>query len=99
MTTREDRLVAAGPSVGPGRWLGALDELMTRIGSRFRRTGCSTGSVGKGGRGQPYMNAYRLALQFLLEKIDMLDRQNRIVVADEAKEQQLRAIKMVADMQ
>ena len=37
MTTREDRLVAAGPSVGPGRWLGVLDELMTRIGSRFSR--------------------------------------------------------------
>src|SRR5215813_11149090 len=35
--TREDRLVAAGPSVGPGRWLGVLDELMTRTGGRFRR--------------------------------------------------------------
>ena len=35
--TREDRLVAAGPSVGPGQWLGVLDELMTRIGSRFSR--------------------------------------------------------------
>src|SRR5215472_10282639 len=35
--TREDRLVAAGPSVGPGRWLGIFDELMTRTGSRFRR--------------------------------------------------------------
>jgi SRSO17 transposase len=35
--TREDRLVAAGPSVGPGRWLGVLDELMTRTGSRFSR--------------------------------------------------------------
>jgi SRSO17 transposase len=29
--------VAAGPSVDPGRWLGTLDELMTRTGSRFRR--------------------------------------------------------------
>jgi len=37
VTTREDRLVAAGPSVGPGRWLGVLDELMTRTGGRFRR--------------------------------------------------------------
>jgi hypothetical protein len=37
VTTREDRLVAAGHSVGPDRWLGVLDELMTRIGSRFRR--------------------------------------------------------------
>lgn len=44
-------------------------------------------------------NAYRLALQFLLEKIDRLDPVNRILVADEAKEEQLRAIKMVADMQ
>ena len=37
MTTREDLLVAAGPSVGPGRWLGVLDELMARSGSRFWR--------------------------------------------------------------
>lgn len=44
-------------------------------------------------------NAYRLALQFLLEKIDLLGGPRRIVVADEAKEQQLRAVKMVADMQ
>jgi hypothetical protein len=44
-------------------------------------------------------NAYRLALQFLLEKIDQVDRQNKILVADEAKEQELRAVKMVADMQ
>ena len=29
--------MAAGPSVGPGRWLGVLDELLTRTGSRFRR--------------------------------------------------------------
>ena len=37
MTTRDDLLVAAGPSVDPGRWLGIFDELMTRLGSRFRR--------------------------------------------------------------
>src|SRR5215831_18283292 len=37
MTTRDDLLVAAGPSVDPGRWLGIFDELMTRAGSRFRR--------------------------------------------------------------
>ena len=35
--TREDGLVAAGHSVGPGRWLGVLDELMTWTGSRFSR--------------------------------------------------------------
>ena len=29
--------MAAGSSVDPGRWLGVLDELMTRTGSRFRR--------------------------------------------------------------
>ena len=44
-------------------------------------------------------NAYRLALQFLLEKVDVLNRENKILVSDEAKEQQLRAIGMVADMQ
>jgi hypothetical protein len=37
VTARDDRLVAAGASVDPGRWLGMLDELMTRIGGRFRR--------------------------------------------------------------
>jgi hypothetical protein len=44
-------------------------------------------------------NAYRLALQFLLEKVDSQGSVNRIVVADEAKEQELAAIKMVADLQ
>ena len=29
--------MAAGPSVDPGRWLGVLDELLARTGSRFRR--------------------------------------------------------------
>ena len=44
-------------------------------------------------------NAYLLALQFLLEKIDSLGVENKVIVADEAKEHQFRAIKMVADMQ
>lgn len=44
-------------------------------------------------------NAYVLALQFLLEKVDAYGSSNKILIADEAKEQQLRAIKMVADMQ
>lgn len=44
-------------------------------------------------------NSYLLALQFLLEKVDSLGTKNKIVVADEAKEHQFRAIKMVADMQ
>jgi SRSO17 transposase len=35
--TNDDRAVAAGHSVNAGRWLGNFDELMTRIGSRFRR--------------------------------------------------------------
>lgn len=43
--------------------------------------------------------AYLLALQFLLEKIDAGGSQNKILVADEAKEHELTAIKMVADMQ
>jgi SRSO17 transposase len=37
VTTREDRLVADAPSVGPGQWLGVFDELMTRVGSHFSR--------------------------------------------------------------
>jgi hypothetical protein len=44
-------------------------------------------------------NAYRLALQFLLEKIDRYGGTRKILVADEAKEQRLKAIKMVADLQ
>lgn len=44
-------------------------------------------------------NAYLLALQFLLEKIDRRFGENTILIADEAKKQQLRAIKMVADLQ
>jgi len=35
--TGNDLLVAAGHSVVPGRWLGAFDELMGLIGSRFGR--------------------------------------------------------------
>jgi hypothetical protein len=37
VTTNDDLLVAAGHSVDPGRWLGMLDELMLRVGARFRR--------------------------------------------------------------
>lgn len=44
-------------------------------------------------------NAYRLALQFLLEKVDTFYSGNKILVADESKEQELRAMRMVADMQ
>jgi hypothetical protein len=45
-------------------------------------------------------HAYRLALQFLLEKVDRgFGSARKILVADEAKEEQFRAIKMVADMQ
>jgi len=44
-------------------------------------------------------NAYLLALQFLLEKVDGLPVGRKVLVADEAKEHELRAVKMVADMQ
>jgi hypothetical protein len=50
-------------------------------------------------RGGADENAYRLALQFLLEKVDDLGADRKVLVADEAKEQELRAVKMVADMQ
>jgi hypothetical protein len=43
--------------------------------------------------------AYRLALQFLVEKLDRYGSQNKVLIADEAKEQRLRAIMMVADLQ
>lgn len=44
-------------------------------------------------------NAYLLALQFLLEKIDSNYQDHKILIADEAKEHQLRAVRMVADLQ
>ena len=44
-------------------------------------------------------NAYRLALQFLIEKIDTYGGGLKVLVADEAKEQQIRAVQMVAQMQ
>lgn len=44
-------------------------------------------------------NAYRLALQFLLEKVDAMDGQLKVVVADESRDNELSAVRMVADMQ
>lgn len=44
-------------------------------------------------------NAYRLALQFLLEKVDTYSSSLKILVADETKEQQIPALKMVQGMQ
>lgn len=46
-------------------------------------------------------NAYILALQFLLEKLDRYrtNQVRRILIADEAKEHELRAVKLVKDMQ
>jgi len=43
-------------------------------------------------------NLYLLALQFLLEKIDALP-ENKIIIADETKEHELKAVRMLADMQ
>jgi SRSO17 transposase len=37
VTTQDDLAVAAGHSVNPDCWLGGFDELMLRVGSRFRR--------------------------------------------------------------
>jgi hypothetical protein len=37
VTTSDDLLEAADASVDPGRWGAVFDELMTRIGARFRR--------------------------------------------------------------
>jgi hypothetical protein len=37
VTTHNDLAVAAGHSVNLDRWLGAFDELMLRVGSRFGR--------------------------------------------------------------
>jgi Protein of unknown function (DUF3800) len=44
-------------------------------------------------------NAYRLALQFLLEKVDVYGSSLKVLVADEAKEQEISAITMVRGMQ
>jgi SRSO17 transposase len=37
VTTRNNRAVAAGHSVDPDCWAGILDDLMLRVGHRFRR--------------------------------------------------------------
>lgn len=44
-------------------------------------------------------NAFRLALQLLLEKVDAYGSSLKILVADEAREQEVRAVKMVQGMQ
>lgn len=44
-------------------------------------------------------NAYRLALQFLLEKLDLNTGGLKVIVADEAKEEQVYAQDMVTGMQ
>lgn len=44
-------------------------------------------------------NAYRLALQFLLEKVHQNIGGLKIVIADESKDQALKAMRMVADLQ
>ena len=45
-------------------------------------------------------NAYLLALQFLLEKVNAYSPANlKVLVADEAKEHELRAVKMVSNLQ
>jgi hypothetical protein len=66
--------------------------------------GVSYASIHKGRLHERYNgsadgNAYLLALQFLLEKIDGTYEGNKILIADEQKEHQLRAMKMVADLQ
>jgi hypothetical protein len=48
--------------------------------------------------GRADSNVYLLALQFLLEKIDALS-ENKIIIADEAKEHELKAVRMLSDMQ
>jgi SRSO17 transposase len=37
VTTGNDLLVAAGPSVEPGRWLGIFDDLMSTVAARSPR--------------------------------------------------------------
>lgn len=49
--------------------------------------------------GQADANAYRLALQFLLEKLDRNVPGLKLIIADEAKEQQVYAQKMLTGMQ
>ena len=44
-------------------------------------------------------NSYRLALQFLLEKVNQNIGGLKVVIADESKEQQLKAMRMGADKQ
>lgn len=50
-------------------------------------------------RGGADNNAYRLALQFLLEKLDLNVQGLKVIVADEAKEEQVYAQEMLMEMQ
>ncbi len=50
-------------------------------------------------RGAADENAYRLALQFLVEKVDSYGSDLKILIADESKDQQVPAVRMVAGMQ
>jgi hypothetical protein len=49
--------------------------------------------------GQADGNSYRLALQFLLEKVDRIPGELRVVVADDSKEQSAAAIEMFTELQ
>jgi hypothetical protein len=77
--------------------VGLLDELsLSVIHTRIDKASLSATYHGAYDK-----NSYLLALQFLLEKLDgwRTDAALRIIVADEAKEHELRAIKLVSEMQ
>jgi hypothetical protein len=77
--------------------VGLLDELSLSV----IHTRIDKASLNATNHGAYDKNSYLLALQFLLEKLDgwRTDAALRIIVADEAKEHELRAIKLVSEMQ
>ena len=77
--------------------IGVLEELSISVVHSTINTPALNAKYG----GTADENAYQLALQFLLEKLDRwrTHQVRRVLIADEAKQEQLKAIKLVKDMQ
>lgn len=95
---------------GSGYWTGkTYDELIAAYEAAIAMLDAcdidiAHASIDKAGlharhNGDADANAYRLALQFLLEKVDAHGSSLKVVVADEAKEREVRAVKMFKGMQ
>ncbi|MBM3715886.1 MAG: DUF3800 domain-containing protein, partial [Actinobacteria bacterium] len=96
---------ASGPWAGksPSELLAAYEDviaLLAKLDIWVLHSAINKAGLHKKYAGQFDKNAYLLALQFLLQKLEGYSTGAlRVVIADEAKEQQLRAVGMLRDMQ